>query len=169
MIIRRATIHDSHNIAHVHVSAWQEAYRGIVPSTYLDGLSVSDREARWNEFFDCGASEILVADEASDIVGFSAYGATRDDDAADGTGEIYAIYVAPSRWSTGVGHALWAQSRQGLMDLGYSRVTLWVLTANERAIRFYERAGFQLCADSETIIDIGVDSFPEVRYEATVG
>ena len=54
---------------------------------------------------------------------------------------------------------------QGLADLGYSRATLWVLAANARAIRFYERAGFTLDANSETIIDIGGQSFPEVRYE----
>lgn len=165
MTIRCAAASDAHDIARVHVSSWQEAYKGIVPSTYLDSLSVAERVTRWAEIFERGGSDTFVADESGAIIGFSTYGATRDDDARAGVGEVYAIYVAPSRWSTGVGYALWEQSRQGLADLGYSRATLWVLTANARAIRFYERAGFTLDANSETIIDIGGQSFPEVRYE----
>ena len=168
MTIRCAAASNAHDIARVHVSSWQEAYRGIVPSTYLDSLSVAERETRWIEIFERGGSETFVAEESGVIIGFTAYGATRDDNARVGIGEVYAIYVAPSRWSTGIGYALWKQSRQGLADLGYSRATLWVLAANERAIRFYERVGFTLDANSESIIDIGGQSLPEVRYEVAV-
>lgn len=46
-LIRPALAADAHSLAVVHVSAWQKAYRGIVPTAHLEQLSISDREARW--------------------------------------------------------------------------------------------------------------------------
>ena len=41
-------------------------------------------------------------------------------------------------WGTGVGYALFEAA------VGDRAAYLWVLAANERAIRFYERQGFRL-------------------------
>ena len=51
MQIRRPTVDDAPDIASIHVSAWQAAYRGIVPDAFLDALSVDQREARWSDWF----------------------------------------------------------------------------------------------------------------------
>ena len=56
MIIRPALVEDSRGIALVHVSSWQHAYRGIVPRSYLDQLSVANREKQWVEVFERGSS-----------------------------------------------------------------------------------------------------------------
>ena len=40
VIVRRARLRDAPGIAAVHVSAWQDAYAGILPSDYLAGLSI---------------------------------------------------------------------------------------------------------------------------------
>ena len=88
MTIRCAAASDAHDIARVHVSSWQEAYKGIVPSTYLDSLSVAERVTRWAEIFERGGSDTFVADESGAIIGFSTYGATRDDDTRAGVGEV---------------------------------------------------------------------------------
>ena len=44
MEIRAATISDAYSIAEVQVAGWQAAYRGIMPDSVLDGLSVPKRE-----------------------------------------------------------------------------------------------------------------------------
>jgi ribosomal protein S18 acetylase RimI-like enzyme len=168
MVIRRALAEDSRGIALVHVSSWQDAYRGIVPQAHLDHLSVADREKRWVEIFDRGGSETLVADADGRIVGFVSYGKSRRERAEGGEGEIYAIYVSSTHWSTGVGRSLWEAALARLRDLGYVRVMVWVLAANAKAIRFYERAGFTLYKGSETTVEIGGERLAEVRYDVAI-
>ena len=167
-MIRRACTEDSHGIALVHVSSWQHAYRGMVPQTHLDQLSVADREKRWVEIFDRGGSETLVADAKGDVVGFISYGKSRQERAEPEEGEIYAIYVSSSHWSTGVGRALWAAALARLRELGFVRAIVWVLAANEKAIQFYERVGFTLCKGSETTVEIGGKELAEVRYDIAI-
>ena len=169
MIIRLALAEDSHGIALVHVSSWQHAYRGIVPEAYLDQLSVADRERRWLEIFERGGSETLVADREGQVVGFISFGKSRHEQAGRHEGEIYAIYVSSSYWSTGVGRSLWEAALARLRELGFVRAMVWVLAANEKAIRFYGRAGFTLCKGSETAVEIGGKNLPEVRYGITIG
>ena len=168
MIIRRAFAEDSHGIALVHVSSWQHAYRGIVPQSHLDQLSVADREKRWVEIFARGGSETLVADAEGRVVGFVSYGKSRQDCPGREEGEIYAIYVSSSHWSTGVGRSLWEAASARLRELGFVRAIVWVLAANEKAIQFYERVGFALCEGSETTVEIGGKRLPEVRYDIAI-
>lgn len=168
MVIRRAVAEDSHGIARVHISSWQDAYRGIVPQAHLDQLSVVDREKRWGEVLDRGDSETLVANAEGRIVGFVSYGKSRQEGAERGEGEIYAIYVCSSHWSTGVGRSLWEAALTRLREGGFVRAIVWVLAANEKAIQFYERVGFTLCKGSETTVEIGGKTLPEVRYEIAI-
>jgi len=168
LVIRRARPEDSHGIALVHVSSWQHAYRGIVPQTHLDQLSVADREKRWAESLDRGGSETLVADADGQLVGFISYGKSRQERAERDEGEIYAIYVSSSHWSMGVGRSLWEAALARLRELGFVRAIVWVLAANEKAIQFYERRGFTLCKGSETSVEIGGKRLPEVRYEIAI-
>jgi ribosomal protein S18 acetylase RimI-like enzyme len=168
MIIRPALIDDSHGIALGHVSSWQHAYRGVVSQSYLDQLSVLNREKQWVEIFEQRSSETLVADAAGEIVGFISCGKSRGEHLLPDVGEIYAIYVASSHWSTGVGRSLWEAASARLRELDFVRVIVWVLAANERAIRFYERVGFTVSKSSETVVEIGGEKLPEVRYEIAI-
>jgi ribosomal protein S18 acetylase RimI-like enzyme len=168
MVIRPASRQDCRGIAAVHVSSWQDAYRGIVPQSFLDRLTVEKREQQWVELLERGDSWVLVADASGDIVGFVSFGNSRDDNALPKVGELYAIYVAPSHWSTGVGRMLWEAALEQLRELAFTRVTVWVLSGNQKAIRFYQRIGFALSSDSETTVEIGGEKLPEVRYEIAI-
>lgn len=168
MIIRRATVEDSLAIARMHISTWQHAYRGIVSQAYLDRLSVANRERMWVEVFERASWEILVAETAAEIVGFVSFGKSRNESAVKDVGEIYAIYVAPSHWSTGVGRSLWESALARLRELSFAHVIVWVLAANQKAIRFYERMGCSLSAGSETLVEIGGEKLPELRYEGAI-
>jgi len=168
MIIRPALLEDSHGIALVHVSSWQHAYRGIVPQSYLDQLSVANREEQWVDVFERGSSETLVADAAGHIVGFISYGNSREENALRDVGEIHAIYVASSHWSTGVGRSLWEAALARLRELSLAHAIVWVLAANAQAIRFYEQVGFALSKGSETPVEIGGMRLPKVRYEIAI-
>ena len=83
---------------------------------------------------------MLVAADDNAIVGFTMFGAARDDDVPDGTSEVYSIYVHPDALVDGcrAGADVANARRHWTADL----VVLWVLEDNDRARRFYEFAGF---------------------------
>lgn len=60
----------------------------------------------------------------------------------DGTPELAALYLDPAAWGKGVGGALMDAALADLRERGFAEAVLWVLEGNERAIRFYERAGW---------------------------
>ena len=165
--IRAATSEDARAIAEVHVASWRAAYRSLVPDAYLERLSVDDREAQRREHLDDSSGEFgtLVAEEDGHVVGFAAFGPSRDEDAPPGTGEVPAIYLDPAVIGTGIGRVLFAEATAGLRDAGYGRATLWVLEANERARRFYEKAGWTRDGATSTN-DFDCANEPMIRYAA---
>jgi GNAT superfamily N-acetyltransferase len=140
--IRDAGPEDARAIAEVHVASWRDAYRGLLPDAFLDRLSVDDRERSWLATFAEPAFGVLVAEDAERVVGFASFGPSRDEGATAGTGEIPAIYVDPEVLGTGVGRQLFEAAVGKLREGGFARATLWVLEANGRARRFYEKAGW---------------------------
>jgi len=166
MMVRTATPDDANKIARVHVEAWRVAYRGIIADSVLDGLSIEKRESQWREWIEAppGPIEIFVSD---DVKGFISIGPSRDQGATSSTQEIYAIYIDPARWLTGLGRALTEHAIESARKRGAKRITLWVLEANRAARSFYERMGFSL--DGEKKIDrIGDADLVELRYARTL-
>jgi GNAT superfamily N-acetyltransferase len=76
--------------------------------------------------------------------------------------ELYALYVHPAQWSTGIGGALMDQVLAKVRAAGYPSITLWVLEANTRARRFYARAGFAPDGARHLLDDLG--GVIEIRY-----
>ena len=157
---------DCRAVAQIHVDAWRVAYDGIVPSDYLAALSVDQRETMWRTAVARGTPNVLVARTDVGVVGWIAYGRCRDDDS--NVGEIWAIYVTPTAWSTGVGRLLWEAARRDLQEQGYRSVTLWVIRENSRAIHFYERSGFAIEADSAKELELGGAQITEMRLIAEI-
>lgn len=137
-----ACLGDARAIAEVHVRSWRHAYRDLLPAPYLRLLSVERREAMWLASLTHRRADLLVAREGPDVVGFVAFGPSRDGDARAGTSEVWACYVDPACWSRGVGRALWSQMLERVRDDQARAVSLWVLERNERALRFYRQQGF---------------------------
>ncbi|UWF78747.1 hypothetical protein JRG78_11030 [Microbacterium sp. EF45047] len=77
--VRQAVRGDAPGIAVVHVRAWQEAYRGLMPQDVLDGLSVEQRENGWDAILrDPRPNSLtLVAERDGSIVGWASIGAAR--------------------------------------------------------------------------------------------
>jgi ribosomal protein S18 acetylase RimI-like enzyme len=164
MMIRTATIADARLIAEVHVHSWQVAYRGLLPDDYLDSLSVEKREAMWSKLLVAGKPSLLVAELAGQVVGFSAFGPCRDEGAGPTDYEIEAIYVSPDHWSAGIGSKLWRSSQEALLATGATSVSLWMLSGNERATRFYRAVGFSSDRGMTKASDIAGVKVQEVRY-----
>lgn len=169
MNIRPAIATDARAVATVHVLTWQSAYRGIIPDAYLDSISIDAREPVWAGVIDKGSPELWVAETESQVIGWSAFGASRDADARPRAGELEALYVLPQQWKTGTGRALWLLTRRRLIERGFTTASLWVLAENLRAINFYTAAGFAPQAASAKQITRGGRTLREIRYATELG
>jgi GNAT superfamily N-acetyltransferase len=163
--IRRATLVDASAIAKVHVDAWRAAYEGLLPSDYLADLSVSERRRRWTEALQNPNSRatVVVAELRGRTAGFASAGPSRDDDAPGSVGEVYAIYVHPEHWRRGIGSLLEQAALAFLADAGFADATLWALTGNMQALRFYTDRGWALDGSERTKLRDSITT-TEVRY-----
>ena len=165
--VRQATPADAQMIAEIHVRSWQWAYRGLIPDSYLDGLS--DTLARRIERYRGTLANLppqnrwWVAEQAGRLAGFAETGPSRDPDSPALTAEVFAIYLSFDAAGKGIGRALFHQAVEDLRQRGYAQATLWVLASNERARRFYEAAGWTLDGGSRTE-ERGDVTLHELRY-----
>jgi GNAT superfamily N-acetyltransferase len=163
--IRRAGVADAPGIAAISVRGWQWAYRGLVPDAILDSLSIEQRTAGWRRYLasQSALGRTWLAERDGRVVGFADTGPSRDEDAATGIGEVYAIYVDPAEAGTGLGRALFGHAVAELARQRYQAATLWVLAGNRRARRFYEAAGWRPDGTARVEPREGYD-LHEVRY-----
>jgi GNAT superfamily N-acetyltransferase len=148
--IRPAVLADASRLAELHVGSWQAGYQGLLPQPLLDGLDPVARLARWQAILQdtaWPAEDTLIAEDGAELVGFARLCPERDTQLRM-AGEVAAFHVAPDHWRTGVGRRLMSAALAQLTDAGFDTAILWVLSGNERAIRFYEATGWR--ADGAT-------------------
>lgn len=171
MTVRTPNLTDAEGLAHVHAAAWNAAYKGLIPAEHLDRMTrdVDHRVERWrrtisddSDQFACRLAEDSTTRE---ILGFVTVGAPRDEGVPDGTGELYAINLAPSAWGIGVGAQLFDAGVAWLAER-YERAYLWVLDGNERAQRFYTKHGWAPDGGTKTDPREGFELY-ELRYSRT--
>lgn len=163
--IRPATTDDAAGIAEVQVRGWQQAYAGQISADYLDSMSVERATRGWsNQVTNLGPTgSLLVADHDGAIAGFVCSGPQRGADAQADTGEVYAIYVSPTRWRGGIGRVLIEAATESLRDNGFRSAKLWVLRSNTAARDFYTAVGW-VADGAERTEDFNDTLVTEVRY-----
>jgi ribosomal protein S18 acetylase RimI-like enzyme len=168
--IRDAEVSDAEAIARIHVRSWQVAYRGMIPDSLLDNLSVQDRVIQWHKRLADHKESTLVVEAGGNIAGWATFGQSRDDDADARTGELTAIYLDPLVWGRGLGKLLYREIEKRLQQAAFTEVTLWVLEVNSRARRFYSSMGYGEDGTTKSVLREGVEA-PEtrVRYRKALG
>jgi ribosomal protein S18 acetylase RimI-like enzyme len=161
--IQQASLEDSAAIANVHVSSWLAAYDKIVPASVLDAQSIEKQEAFWRKALIRRCDNVFVATAPSnEIVGWVSFGPSRKNTAV---GEIYAIYVRPDHFRSGIGRSLWEIAYPRLQTAGFSSVIALVIANNHAARKFYERIGFTLVPNSESTFTWEGERIADVCYE----
>jgi ribosomal protein S18 acetylase RimI-like enzyme len=141
ILVRQASLADVPAIADVHVMAWRESYRGIMPDAVIAARGPRERASLWRNVLTrpSAATDVFVAEADGKVVGFASCGP-----AADGAGaerEVYAIYVL-KRWQCrGIGSRLMRAMGAALVGREAGSVGLWVARANLAAIVFYRALG----------------------------
>jgi GNAT superfamily N-acetyltransferase len=166
-VIRSAAIGDAHGIAAVQVASWRDAYKHILPNAYLAGLDETSKAAWWEAALIAGTPYVLVAVRNNMVIGWIAFGVSRDTDHESCCAEIHSIYLRSEWWGLGIGTTLMNAACERLKTEDYSSVTLWVYKANRAALSFYAQRGFKHDG-TENVFEIGGVLLNEVRFRADI-
>lgn len=135
---------DREGRAFVHYQAWRETYPGLMPEEVLAGhtLERCRKLANDRRFSNSGNTFVALDREDGDrVVGFAALSHhARDFVSVEDAGEIVALYVLRDFQGLGLGKDLLEHC---LARLPRSRIALFVLRGNEKAIGFYQHMGFR--------------------------
>lgn len=143
MSIRPARPTDAAELADVHIRAWHETYRGIMPDKTLDDLSFERSRQAWTKRLTALPDRHFVAvavDEDDKVVGFASAGPKRLPE-LPADGEIFAINLVREAKLHRFGAQLMHAAAQHLVQQGFESAGLWVLERNTSARAFYERLG----------------------------
>ncbi|WP_211188314.1 GNAT family N-acetyltransferase [Gordonia asplenii] len=132
--LRRAVPDDALDVARVHVRAWQIGYAGLMPDDYLTALDPGVWARRYT--FDVASPATTLAVDGDTVVGLATVSTVGE------VGEVWALYVEPARWGSGIGANLLDAAVRHLRDAGFARAELWALRGNDRAARFYAAQGW---------------------------
>ncbi len=156
---------DAAQLARVHVQAWRESYRGLLPEDYLRRLSAPLHARRWRARL-LRLDEITLAAESQDgaLVAYASGQAARE---AHGPfeGEITTLYVLRAAQRIGLGRALMTGVARALADRGAHSLVVWVLRDNRRARDFYEGLGGAPAGERDEMV--GGTLAPTVGYRWT--
>ena len=171
MQVRPAILRDARQIAELHNATVREAFKTLAPNAPhapIPVIPLEQRQTYWREAIEYAEPQVLVAVDEDRIVGFVGFDRSRDKGTPPTMGEIWAIYVKASHWSTGVGLALWDAAREGLQDEGCTQVSVWVPLTNDRAMRFFELAGLKRELPSAKTMDVGGVKIEEIRLRRSL-
>jgi L-amino acid N-acyltransferase YncA len=151
----------------VHSTSWRATYPGIVPQSYLGAMEPEKSVERWQNVVagqQTPGARMLVAGENGKIVGFQVYGPAREP-AFGYVGELYAAYFLPEAMGKGLGTAMISQVAEGLAAQGLNDMIVWMMEANERGCRFYEKLpGGRVVPNSRQSFEIDGATIFEIAY-----
>jgi ribosomal protein S18 acetylase RimI-like enzyme len=139
--VRPARLEDAKAIAKIEVETWRSTYAGMLPDRVLLNMSERRQTSSWASFLRHRPEDVMVGQNGGTLVGFGNCGTQRDSTIRF-AGEIYTLYVAPDRQSSGLGRDLLLSLFQRLVHTGHATALVWVVRANPARF-FYERMGGQ--------------------------
>jgi ribosomal protein S18 acetylase RimI-like enzyme len=163
--LRNASVTDAAAVAALHIASWRAAYWAELPSAFLESQSLAERTAVWRARLADARAHLLLLEEGELLVGFAAFGASRDTDADPSlVWELYNLHILPHRRGSGLGAQLFEAASERGRAAGRRTLTLWVVEGNVPARRFYQRHGMQ--PDGATQLhEVGPGvALHEVRY-----
>lgn len=140
--VREATEADLDRIREIAEAAWARAHEPIVGADAVAAfLEEHYDRASFEPYLGADRALLAVAEDADgEVVGFISMS---PDDDSPGRFNLGRIYVDPDRWGEGVGGCLLAHGESAVAERGGERVQLGVMAENDRAVGFYESAGYE--------------------------
>jgi RimJ/RimL family protein N-acetyltransferase len=161
--VREATVEDVPAVCVVRRRSWRAAYAGLMPQPVIDSLDLGTMWSTWRASVarpPAPAMQLFIGGPPGEV---HSYAFVRPADASRDAGQVAAVYSDPTAWGTQAGWAVFSRAVDHLHSHGFTDLSLWMLKGNERAGRFYERAGWRPDGEEETVTTTA-GSYVEVRY-----
>ncbi|WP_432507125.1 GNAT family N-acetyltransferase [Kineococcus arenarius] len=162
--VRRAEVGDVPQMARVHVTCWQQTYRGLVPDSVLDDPGLLEtRERFWTGALTderWSRNRAAVAELGGTVVGIAMAGPAQETDATWDS-ELHLIYVDAAHHGSGAGPAL-----LDAVLAPQESAAWWVADHNPRAHAFMRKHGF--APDGRSRTEDGVRAVRWVRRTSSV-
>ncbi|MDI6666729.1 GNAT family N-acetyltransferase [Leuconostoc falkenbergense] len=136
-IIRKANQSDLLALATINTINWRETYADILPDEYLNTLSVSEIQKKWQTFIDSPVTTLQVVEIDNEIAGFVA---TSDDDQIENATYVDALHISNRFQRKGLGTKLLNKVLEEAHKHN-KRVTIAILKGNENARNLYTKLG----------------------------
>lgn len=131
---------DAEDLARVHVRAWRESYKGLLPDAFLARMSEPGFARRFaRDLARPDGTVTLAAADRFGLVGYAAGGASRRQ--VPGEAEIALLYVLRDAQGRGAGRELLTRTARALAEHGATSLMISVLRDNLAARGFYEHLG----------------------------
>lgn len=138
MQIRTARVGDEKSIADVIVNTWKDAYRDIVPDSFINSLTTEKHEKLFRENIKNGTETILVlVNPKNQIIGVVCGGQDRS---GIYDCELVAIYILPDYQKRGYGKWLFRELIEEHKKNQYRSMIIWTFRDNKDR-QFYEILG----------------------------
>jgi ribosomal protein S18 acetylase RimI-like enzyme len=142
LIIRPAEIHDAEGIARVCAAGWRDTYRGLKEPERIEAVIAKyytperiSREIASPEGWDGW----IVAAENDTVIGAGGGGMIQP-----GVGEIFVLYLDPTRRGEGIGTLLLEAITEQQRSQGAREQWVSVEPENTKGLPFYYARGFEL-------------------------
>lgn len=129
---------DLQSISEVYTANWKRTYRGLLPQSFLDGLTVERAAEQWRTYLTGDRHGIFVAYHQGIFWGFGAY---RPDEEYPDCLYLDALHVPEEARGQGVGTALIKAIGYRAVADGYERLSICVIRGNESARKLYTKLG----------------------------
>ncbi|MBB6454080.1 ribosomal protein S18 acetylase RimI-like enzyme [Salirhabdus euzebyi] len=148
VLVRKALFNDIYGIRRVCVEGYRATYKNLLSNDYIertiDKFYNLDRLANevtnpegWDGWF--------VALENGEVVGAGGGGMT-----SENTGEVFVLYLDPTRRGEGIGSLLLKAISDEQLAKGATEQWVSVQMNNEKGIPFYKARGFQYHSEQRT-------------------
>ncbi|MEU3505708.1 GNAT family N-acetyltransferase [Streptomyces hundungensis] len=165
--LREMDYADIEAVSTIRVRGWQAACAGIVPQTYLDAMTVegdAGQRRQWSSQPERKSRDLVALGDRRPV-GWICFGPHRGEILSlERVGEVHALYISPDLIGQGIGRTLLGEAHAQMKGQGFETSALWVLYDNQRARRFYERAGDKADGAAQDDVYDGI-TLTELRYQ----
>lgn len=140
--LRAASAGDSALVAALHTASWRVAYRTLLPAEYLGERVALEHRTHWDALLSRPLQDrglVLIAEVGREPAGFVS--AESADDPAHGA-LLSSLHVLAAFQGRGLGKRMIEAVRAWAREQRETRVHLYALEGNHKAIRFYESNGW---------------------------
>lgn len=161
MIIRKANIYDSNDIARVHYDVWTDFYGDFVTKEFLEKLSYDNRKKFWMKFINDGHVVYVIEEKTGGIVAFAVPNMYKLK-TVNAYGEIIAHYVAEKHQHQGYGSVLLMACAKLFHKNDIDKMRVWVHKDNPSTEFYKKMEGVEMDAkldrlDNKDIIKLNIE------------